>query len=331
MLIKTKSFSRAGLVGNPSDGYFGKTVSFTFEEFCAEVTLYETPELGFVPGDVDDARFSSPEELLSDIQHFGYYGGIRLLKATAKVFFAHCREQGITLPKRNFTVQYASSIPRLVGLAGSSAICTAMLKALQPFYGVALPLEIVPTLCLKAERDELNIQCGLQDRVIQIYQGLVFMDFDREGVESRGYGRYERLGYACLKNLYISYDPLCAEVSGVYHQRLHVLFEEKKPDIVAAMTAFADLAQQARDAIVAGQVEKLPALLNANFDLRDRVFNVTAANRRMVMSARSVGCSAKLAGSGGAIVGMYEDEGQYQRLVSVMSAIGCTTIKPRIV
>jgi len=331
MLIKTKSFSRAGLVGNPSDGYFGKTVSFAFEEFYAEVTMYETPDLGFVPGDVDDARFSSPEKLLDDIQLFGYYGGVRLLKATAKVFFAHCREQGIALPKRNFTVQYISNIPRLVGLAGSSAICTAMVKALQQFYGATLPLELVPTLCLKAERDELGIQCGLQDRVIQVYQGVVFMDFDRKQVEGHGYGRYERLDCSNLKKLYISYDPLRAEVSGVYHKRLYVLFEEQKPDIVAAMAEFADIAQQSRDVIVAGQMEKLPALMNANFDLRDRIFNVAEANRRMVMVARGVGCCAKFAGSGGAIVGMYEDEGQYQRLVSAMSAIGCTTIKPRIV
>ena len=331
MLIKTRSFSRVGLIGNPSDGYFGKTISFSFEDFYAEVTMYETPNIGFVPGDVDDARFSSPEELLDDIQLFGYYGGVRLLKATTKVFFLHCHEQGIVLPKRNFTAQYTSNIPRLVGLAGSSAICTAMVKALQLFYEVTLPLEIVPTLCLKAERDELAIQCGLQDRVVQIYQGLVFMDFERKQVESCGYGGYERLDYSGLKNLYISYDPSRAEVSGVYHKRLHVLFEEKNPDIVAAMVEFADFAQQARDAIVAGKMEILPALLNANFDLRDRIFNVTEANRRMVLSARSVGCCAKFAGSGGAIVGMYEDEGQYQRLLSVMSSIGCTTIKPSIV
>ena len=293
--------------------------------------MYETPELGFVPGDVDDARFSSPEKLLDDIQLFGYYGGVRLLKATAKVFFAHCREQGITLPKRNFTVQYTSNIPRLVGLAGSSAICTAMVKALQQFYGVALPFELVPTLCLKAERDELGIQCGLQDRVIQVYQGVVFMDFDRKQVEGHGYGRYERLDCSNLKKLYISYDPLRAEVSGVYHKRLYVLFEEQKPDIVAAMAEFADIAQQSRDVIVAGQMEKLPVLMNANFDLRDRIFNVAEANRRMVMVARDVGCCAKFAGSGGAIVGIYEDEEQYQRLVTAMSVIGCTTIQPRII
>lgn len=330
MLIQTRSYSRAGLVGNPSDGYFGKTVSFAFREFSAGITMYETPELGFVPGDVDDATFSSPDELLRDIQLFGYYGGIRLLKATAKQFFLFCREHDIRLPKRNFTVRYQSNIPRLVGLSGSSAICTAMLKALQQFYIVPIPLELAPTLCLRAERDELNIQCGLQDRVIQMYGGLVFMNFKQEWVEKRGYGGYERLDATKLKNLYISYDPARAEVSGIYHQKLRVLFEEKKPDIVAAMSEFADLAQQARDAIVAGQLERLPHLINANFDLRDRIFHVAEANRRMVMQARSAGCSAKFAGSGGAIVGLFENDEQYRQLVTKMSEINCVTIRPTI-
>ena len=330
MLIRTRSYARAGLLGNPSDGYFGKTVSFAFADFAADLVMYETPELGFVPADEDDATFSSPDELLKDIQLFGYYGGIRLLKAVAKLFFLHCREHGIALPEKNFTVRYTSNIPRLVGLSGSSAICTAMLKALQLFYGVEIPLEDAPTLCLQAERDELGIQCGLQDRVIQMYEGCVFMDFEKSLVESTGHGRYERLDPAFLPNLYIAYDPQRAEVSGKYHKKLRVLFEEKKPDILAAMSEFADIAQRGRDALLAGRPEELPSLVNANFDLRDRIFNVAPANRRMVMTARSAGASAKFAGSGGAIVGTYEDEAQFARLSQALSEIGCRTLKPTI-
>lgn len=330
MLIKTQSFARAGFLGNPSDGYFGKTISFAFRNFSAEIVMYETPELGFVPGNVDDATFASPDDLLRDIQLFGYYGGIRLMKAVAKLFFLWCRERGIALPARNFTVRYTSNIPRLVGLSGSSAICTAMLKALQQFYGVAIPLEDAPTLCLEAERDELGIQCGLQDRVIQMYEGCVFMDFDKALVESSGHGRYERLDPALLPRLYVAYDPQRAEVSGTYHKKLRVLFEEKKPDIVAAMGEFADIAQQGRDALLAGRPDKLPALVNANFDLRDRIFNVAPANRRMVLAARAAGAAAKFAGSGGAIVGIYEDDAQYERLVQALGAIGCQTIRPTI-
>jgi glucuronokinase len=81
---------------------------------------------------------------------------------------------------------------------------------------------------------------------------------------------------------------------------------------------------------VGGHPERLSGLMNANFDLRDRIFKVAEANRRMVHTARSTGCSAKFAGSGGAIVGTYEDEAQYQRLVTTMATIGCATLKPRI-
>ena len=328
MLIRTKSFARAGLLGNPSDGYFGKTVSFAFSNFAADLVMYETPELGFVPAAEDDATFASPDELLKDIHLFGYYGGIRLLKATAKLFFLHCRDKGLNLPQKNFTVRYTSNIPRLVGLSGSSAICTAMLKALQKFYGVEVPLEDAPTLCLQAERDELGIQCGLQDRVIQMYEGCVFMDFNKELVESTGHGRYERLDPSLLPNLYIAYDPNRAEISGTYHKKLRVLFEEKKPDIIAAMSEFADIAQQGRDALVSRRPELLPSLINANFDLRDRIFNVAEANRRMVLTARTAGASAKFAGSGGAIVGTYEDDAQFKQLERTLASIGCTTIKP---
>lgn len=330
MLIRTRSFARAGLLGNPSDGYFGKTVSFAFSNFAADLVMYETPELGFVPSDVDDATFASPEELLRDIQLFGYYGGIRLMKAVAKLFFLYCRDRGITLPAKNFTVRYTSNIPRLVGLSGSSAICTAMLKALQKFYDITIPPEEAPTLCLEAERDELGIQCGLQDRVIQIYEGCVFMDFEQSLVERTGHGRYERLDPALLPRLYVAYDPRRAEVSGTYHKKLRVLFEEKKPDILAAMSEFADIAQQGRDALVAGRREALPALVNANFDLRDRIFNVAPANRQMVMTARQTGASAKFAGSGGAIVGTYEDDAQFDRLSAALAGIGCQTIRPVI-
>ena len=244
--IRTRSFARAGLLGNPSDGYFGKTVSFTFTQFGVELVMTESSRIRFQQGEVDDATFASMDEMSRNLRLYGYYGGIRLLKATAKRFFDWCQEQGITLPKRNFTVEYKINIPRLVGLSGSSAICSAMLKALMKFYEVTIPLELQPTICLEAERDELGINCGFQDRVIQIYNGLVFMDFERSFVESHNYGKYERLypnlpNHPNLPNLYIAYDANRAEESGKAHKKVKRLFEQKNADVIAAMSEFADI------------------------------------------------------------------------------------------
>ena len=96
------------------------------------------------------------------------------------------------------------------------------------------------------------------------------------------------------------------------------------------MSEFADIAQKGRDALVAGRKELIAGLVNANFDLRDRIFNVAELNRNMVMTARESGASAKFAGSGGAIVGTYEDEEQFALLSAKLSEIGCTTFKPSI-
>ncbi len=328
--VAAKSFARAGLLGNPSDGYFGKTLSFAFANFGVDLRLTESARMRFVPGEVDDAMFDSPEQLVHDLRIFGYYGGIRMLKAVAKLFFEYCMEHGVDIPRQNFTAEYKINVPRLVGLSGSSAICSAMLKALMRFYGVTMPAEYAPTLCLEAERDELGINCGYQDRVIQMYNGLVFMDFNRAYVEEHGYGRYERLDPSLLQNIYVAYDPNRAEESGKAHRKVKRLFEERRPDILAAMTEFAEIAQKGRDALVAGRVGELPALINANFDLRDRIFDVSEENRRMVQVARGVGASAKFAGSGGAIVGTYEDDGQYDRLSVALREIGCRTLKPAI-
>ena len=133
-----------------------------------------------------------------------------------------------------------------------------------------------------------------------------------------------------MPNLYIAYDPRRAEESGKAHKKVKRLFQQQNHDVVAAMSEFADIAQQGRDALVAGRLEKIPALVNANFDLRDRIFNVAEENRRMVMTARSSGACAKFAGSGGAIVGTYEDDAQYAALSASLDAIGCRTIKPVI-
>lgn len=332
-VIRARSFARAGLLGNPSDGYFGKTIAFTFREFGVDLTLTESKSIEFVPGEVDDATFDSPERLVRDLRLYGYYGGIRMLKATAKIFFEYCMEHGITIANRNFSAQYKINIPRLVGLSGSSAICSAMLKALMRFYSVAIPYEVMATLVYHAERSELGIACGLQDRVAQVYNGFTFMDFDRRQVEEKGYGIYERLPLPKGLNLYIAYDPKRAEESGKAHKKVLARFQNHDADIVSAMAKFAELAQRGRNLLVSEDGEKgrkLAGLINANFDLRDRIFNVSDENRRMVMTARATGASAKFAGSGGAIVGTFEDDEQFRRLKLALDGIGCRTFVPTI-
>lgn len=56
MIIRTIAYPRAGLIGNPSDGYFGKTIAFAFRNFSAQIELWESPELELLPSRRDHPR-----------------------------------------------------------------------------------------------------------------------------------------------------------------------------------------------------------------------------------------------------------------------------------
>ncbi|MHC4572421.1 MAG: mevalonate kinase family protein, partial [Planctomycetota bacterium] len=239
MIIRTKAYPRVGLVGNPSDGYFGKTISFAFSNFRTEVVLYETPELEILGSEKDHSQFESIGNLANDVELHGYYGGIRLLKATVKSFYDYCRDKEIELHQKNFTIRYNSNIPHGVGLAGSSAIITACLRALMMFYGVSIAKYTQANLVLSAEVDELHIAAGLQDRVIQVYEGLVYMDFSEDIMTKQGYGHYELLDHKLLPPLYVAYRDDLSEPTEVFHNNIRDRFERGDREVTNSMRYWA--------------------------------------------------------------------------------------------
>src|SRR5690606_8604586 len=131
---------------------------------------------------------------------------------------------------------YRSSIPRQVGMSGSSAILVALMRALMRFYEIEIPLEELPRLVMVAETEELGIAAGLQDRVIQSYEGCVYMDFEKTLVESRGYGNYERLDPRLLPKLYVAYNTNLSKVSGKVHSDVRARFDRGEEKIVNTLT-----------------------------------------------------------------------------------------------
>jgi glucuronokinase len=330
MIIREKAYARAGLVGNPSDGYFGKTISLVVRNFCAEVVLYESPELEILPNTRDHSCFQNMAALAEDVRKFGYYGGIRLLKATVKRFHDYCREQGLKLDERNFTIRYRTDIPSQVGMAGSSAIITACLRALMSYYGVTIPRHVQPNLILSVETRELGIPAGLQDRVIQVYEGLVYMDFNRELMERQGHGLYEDLDPGLLPPLYVAYRTDLAEGTEVFHNDIRSRFNRGEPAVLDAMKYWADLTDQVKDCLLKRDLGRIGPLLDKNFDKRRELYQIGQENLRMVEAARSMGASAKFTGSGGAIVGTYPDETAFRRMKEKLETMGVQVVKPVI-
>ncbi|MBN1759942.1 MAG: hypothetical protein JW863_16570 [Chitinispirillaceae bacterium] len=328
MIIETRAYARAGLLGNPSDGYFGKTISITVKNFGAHITLYESPELRIEPQEQDINTYKSIYALIERVKIHGYYGGDRLIKAAIKTFSGYCSSNGIRLENKNFTIRYDSTIPRQVGLAGSSAIITATMRALTRFYDVEIPLELFPSVVLKAESEELGINAGLQDRVIQAYEGCVYMDFDRSAIESTGHGRYERLDPGVFDNLYIAYKVELGKVSGTVLNDIRTRYDKGDTEVIETLQEIASLADQGKAKLVEGDIEGLNVLINRNFDLRRKIMRISASNLELIDTARACGASAKFAGSGGSVVGFYKDNETLTKLIIEMKKVKARVIKP---
>ena len=330
MIVQTRAYARAGLIGNPSDGYFGRTISFIIKNFSAKVTLYESPRLSILPQRSDRLEFRDYGEFLEDVRLHGYYGGIRLIKAAIKRFGDYCARIGRAID-RNFSIEYETDIPVRVGLAGSSAIVAATMRALTEFFGVQIPKPVLPGLILSVELDELKIGAGMQDRVIQVYEGAVFMDFDTERMERDGFGLYEPLDPNALPPLFVAYHDNLAEGTELTHNDLRSRYNRGEPEVLAAIKRWAELAQQARDLILAGRGREIGPLMDANFDLRASILHISPGNRELVETGRRLGAAVKFAGSGGAVVGCRDgDPERLRRLAEAYAGMGATLIVPEI-
>ncbi len=320
-MIKSRAYARIGIMGNPSDGFYGKTIAASIKNFHAEVTLTESTKLCIQPHPKFDATdFATIQSLASQIKNNGCHGGIRLIYAACKKFVDYCVANDIELHDKNFTVAYDTNIPRQVGLGGSTAIITALWSALMEFYNISdevMPLALRPGLLLAVETDELGINAGLQDRVAIVYGGIIYMNFDEHIMNDIGRGVYERLTLPELPNFFVAYSRNFGRDSGRMHNPIRQRFNAGDTDILSAMTTFADYATIARKVLVEGDFVELGKLMRLNFILRRKIYGDAAIgnrNLKLVGIAERFGLPVKFPGSGGSVIGLYENEYQLNDL-----------------
>eukprot|EP00659_Diplonema_papillatum_P004524 gene4524-7005_t len=285
----TRAYARVGLLGNPSDGFNGKTISLSIENFWAEVTIRESERLRLLPHAINDpSEFGGLNDLFAISQKEGYVGGLRLMQAACKKFYEHCSVQGIALAKRNFTLSYDTNIPRQVGLAGSSCIVVACFKTLMRFFGLTyhdIPKPVLPSLVLSVETDELYIAAGLQDRVVQVYEGLVYMDFSKDLMDKQGYGAYRNLTVRAPP-LFLMYatDP---SDSGKIHSDVKLRWKAGDEEVVDAMRQFAEFTDKGCAALESGERTAFGELMDANFNLRRKLYgDQCLGSKNLAMAAR---------------------------------------------
>lgn len=310
--LRSRVYARIGLLGNPSDGFRGKVLALSLAQYWAEVTLTPTTGIHFrLNPESDRLQFTSLEAFKEEIDGNGYYGGVRILKAMLRAFIVYCRQHNVALDdSKGFTLSYNTTIPRQRGLSGSSAIACAALNCLIELYGLEklVPVGDRPALILSAER-ALGITAGLQDRIIQVYGGLVLMDFS--GSHGNESPCCRTIAPSLLPSLYLIYEGApSGKDSGMVHSNFKERWEQGDPQLRVWMEEVASLAEQGAAMLESGVQEgeetavAFARLMDRNFDCRRLMFGDAAlgeSNVRMVEVARSVQAAAKFTGSGGAV------------------------------
>ena len=161
--IVCQSHPRLGLMGNPMDAIGGAAVSVTFRDFEAEAVLEPHERIRLVEPDSERPEWDSLEALERHVARLGFHGGRRLMSALLVRLGRHARERGLAIPGRGLSLTWRSTIPPRVGLAGSSALITAALRAVLQHWSLGIPLLDQVEIVLSTERDELKIPAGPQE------------------------------------------------------------------------------------------------------------------------------------------------------------------------
>lgn len=319
VVIVERAYARVGLMGNPGDGYGGKVIAATIENFYAEVTLRPRRDarVSFVPDALDANSFESFDAMTSHLSEFGVDGGIRLLKSLARRLHAYFENNGRSVDtSRGFDVSYSSTIPIQLGLSGSSAIVVAGLNAMLTYFGACdVPLCDRATLALRVEQD-VGISAGPMDRFIQVYGGLRLMDFSEFRETERAV--VENLDADKVPPLFLVWvERGNASHSGRVHARVKKRFEDGESAIVDAVRRLSALTDRAaacvRECSNDVVASTLAELMSANFSIRRELFDddeLGAVNLEMVRVLRDeCGYGVKFAGSGGACLVAGVDDG----------------------
>ncbi len=316
--VTTLAYARAGLLGNPSDIYGGRVLAFTFDDFAARVSLTEAARVEIGEG----ILASSLRDAVAPGIPGRAGGATALMVAAVKKLTDHAPHL-LDDPRGRFRLRATSNIPFRAGLAGSSAIVIASLRALATHLDVGLDTTTLAALALAAETEVLGITAGPMDRVVQAHQGLLYMDF-RPGAS------HLRLDPALLPPLFVAWNPTPGEDSGAIHDRVRARWERGEPQVVDAIEELAALADAGVTALRARDVDRLRLLVERNFAVRTSVWTLATRDRDMVELGRRAGVPAKLCGSGGAVVGVLRDAAELAPLEAAYRSAGYRVLSPRV-
>jgi len=316
--------ARVGLVGNPSDGFGGAVFAAIVDDLAARVEVNPlTSGLRIRNESLGAIEWESPRAFACDVAAHGHRSEHRIVTAALQSLERH---RGAALPA--IEVEWSSTIPRSVGLGGSSAIVIAVIDAVVACTGGRLDPRVTAAVALEAETVGLGIAAGWQDRIVQAHRRAVLVDTAQMATVD-GVAVPRTLAVPALDaEVVVGWRSADAEESGAYHADLR-----RRSDgdaVTAGMSELAALARRAAACAADGDHRRLVELIDASWSVRRRSMPLHPVHEALVETVRRTGAVATSPGSGGSVIAVPTSPEAAERCITQLVAAGADVITARL-
>jgi galactokinase/mevalonate kinase-like predicted kinase len=255
-MIRVTAPGRAGIVGNPTDGYGGSMIACAVQN-RAIVEIEESSHLT-----VENKQGKWSLTWRNDFDNRG--DSFDIARSVLRYY---------KLYDLKANIRFHSEVPVQAGMAGSTALLSAIQAAVLAYIGVQHHQYHMAELNRIIELNYMKCQCGYQDAYMTTFGGLNYLDF-------RGKEYYKELD----KEIYATVEPLGAFVgdmpfvlahtgvkhhSGNFHRPLRERWLEGDKAVIEGYKEIAHIAREGKKALLAQRWDELGYLMNKNHEIQD--------------------------------------------------------------
>ena len=290
---------RCGIIGNPTDMYGGAVLSCSVD-MRARVTVTPARELVLETAG-QRCSIAARRDLRPQ--------GDRFDVARAVLDYLRLVDRR---PRLTVRVRYESEIPLRSGLAGSTALTVALLRALLAWQGEHPGPYRLAEQARYVELNYLKVVCGYQDAYMCTFGGLNYMDFRGKQfyrqAEAELFATVEPLGgYAPALPFVLGFTGV-QHASSAVHKPLRERWLDGEPQVVRGYERITEIARMGKKALLLGDWPTLGRLMNENHAIQRDLGGSGESNERLIAAALEAGAlGAKLAGAGdgGTIIALW--------------------------
>ncbi|MDQ4075426.1 MAG: GHMP kinase, partial [Chloroflexota bacterium] len=202
--------------------------------------------------------------------------GVQIISSDYRAFFRHDPNQpffwngGLPLPRavlhhfgveRGCNLFLASEVPPGTGLGSSGSVAVTLVRAVSALCDRPLSRQEIAETAAYIEIEKLGMPVGKQDQYAAAFGGINVITFDREGTTVEPVRMSDEALHWFERSLLLFFMGSTRESSKILKQQKRAS-EDEQAQVINALHAIKELAQETREALEDGDLDRFGELLH---------------------------------------------------------------------